>query len=304
MITLEFTYVVQSDDTLFLIAKRFNTSVDAIISRNNIVNPSLIYPGQILIIPVNGIYYTVIPGDSVYLIGQQFGVPYEPIIYVNNIVYPYTIYPGQVLFIPGAAEPVPPTPPTPPTPCPFYYVINPGDTLWDIANRFGVSLDALIRANYLVDPNLIYPGQTIIIPCPSTPSPMPGAPTPMPGTPMPSPGTPTPTPGTSFPMPPVTTPIPPTTGRMVYIIKPGDTIYTIATKFNTTVDAILKANSKIKDPSLIYPGQKIVIPVIKEDVKDVDMAKTQEDDINKDETKRKEDTSFENNKNNDTSNEK
>ncbi|MDI6605350.1 MAG: LysM peptidoglycan-binding domain-containing protein [Thermoanaerobacteraceae bacterium] len=185
MLTFEFTYVVQSCDTLFLIAKKFNTSVEIIMTRNNIINPSLIHPEQTLIIPVKGIYYTVKHSDTIYLIAEKFGVPYESIIYVNNLVFPYTIYPGQMLFIPGAVEvappvppicPVPPAPPVPPIPpvppsttCPFYYVVRPGDTLWDIANRYGVSLDALIKANYIVNPNLIYPGQTIIIPCPSAP---------------------------------------------------------------------------------------------------------------------------------------
>ncbi|WP_434640520.1 LysM peptidoglycan-binding domain-containing protein [Thermoanaerobacterium thermosaccharolyticum] len=261
MITLEFTYVVKSGDTLFSIAKKFNTSVESIISRNNIVNPSLIYPGQTLIIPVTGVYYTVMPGDTVYIIGQKFGIPYESIIYVNNILYPYTIYPGQMLFIPGANKlmqseseihqmyytppmtpigemyDMPPTAPTQHMPCPTYYVVQPGDTLWSISNRFGISLDEIIRANYFMDPNMIYPGQTIIIPCPSKTVPMP-------------------------PSPPVYEH--PKEGRMVYVVKPGDTLYTIAMRFNTTVDAILKANPDIQNPSLIYPGQRIIIPVVKE----------------------------------------
>ncbi|MGH2331910.1 SafA/ExsA family spore coat assembly protein, partial [Thermoanaerobacter mathranii] len=45
------------------------------------------------------------------------------------------------------------------------YTVKPGDTMWSIANMFGVSLDALIRANpQISDPNLIYPGQQICIP--------------------------------------------------------------------------------------------------------------------------------------------
>ncbi|WHE07586.1 LysM peptidoglycan-binding domain-containing protein [Thermoanaerobacterium thermosaccharolyticum] len=262
MITLEFTYIVKSGDTLFSIAKKFNTSVESIISRNNIVNPSLIYPGQTLIIPVTGVYYTVMPGDTVYMIGQKFGVPYESIIYVNNILYPYTIYPGQMLFVPGANKLIQTEsethqmystpsmtsmgemynmPPSAPTtqymPCPTYYVVQPGDTLWSISNRFGISLDEILRANYFADPNMIYPGQTIIIPCPSKAVPMP-------------------------PSPPVYEH--PKEGRMVYVVKPGDTLYTIAMRFNTTVDAILRANPDIQNPSLIYPGQRIIIPVVKE----------------------------------------
>ncbi|SHF16263.1 LysM domain-containing protein [Desulfofundulus australicus DSM 11792] len=44
------------------------------------------------------------------------------------------------------------------------YVVQPGDTLWQIARRFGVPLSSLIETNNLVNPHEIYPGQAIIIP--------------------------------------------------------------------------------------------------------------------------------------------
>lgn len=302
MITLEFTYVVQPGDTLFLIAKKFNTSVNAIITRNNIVNPSLIYPGQILIIPVQGIYYTVQPGDTVYLIGQKFGVPYESIIYANNLVYPYTIYPGQTLFIPGAPasapQPPQPTPPSYPGPCPFYYTVQAGDTLWTISKKFGVSLNSLIKTNYIVNPNLIYPGQTLIIPCQSAP------PVEYPALKEGDTGPfvtnlqsrlkslgfdPGPIDGifgskseeavkayqqsrglASTGIVDSTTwnallfGTQPVRGHMsdgiVYIVKPDDTLQDIAKAYDTTVDAIVKVNPDIKDLNLIYPGQRIIIP--------------------------------------------
>lgn len=46
----------------------------------------------------------------------------------------------------------------------------------------------------------------------------------------------------------------------VYIVQPGDTLFKIAQRFRTTVDAILAANPEIKDPNLIFAGQKIIIP--------------------------------------------
>ncbi|KUJ91766.1 MAG: peptidoglycan-binding domain 1 protein [Thermoanaerobacter thermocopriae] len=308
MVTLEFTYVVQPGNTVFSIAKKFNTSVDAIITRNNIINPSLIYPGQRLIIPVQGSYYTVQPGDTLYLIAQKFNVPYEAIIYTNNLTYPYTIYPGQKLFIPGAKiiAPQPPLPSPPPAqkPCPTYYTVQPGDTLWTIAQKFGVSLEELIKANYLINPNMIYPGQILIIPCPTSP------PIEYPTLKIGDKGPfvvnlqarlkslgfdPGPIDGIFgrkteeavkayqqsrglpvtgivdnvtwnallFGTPPVTTPTPP--GK-VYIVKPGDTLWNIAKTFNTTVDAILKANPDIKDPNLIYPGQRIIISTSSQEV--------------------------------------
>ncbi|HHW56183.1 MAG TPA: LysM peptidoglycan-binding domain-containing protein [Clostridia bacterium] len=302
MVTLEFPYIVQQGDTIFSIARKFNTSVDAIITRNNIINPALIYPGQRLIIPVQGNYYTVQPGDTLYSIAQKFNVPHESIIYTNNIPYPYTIYPGQRLFIPGAKTPIPPSPitPYPPTqkPCPTYYTVQPGDTLWSIAQKFGITIDELIKANYLVYPNMIYPGQTLIIPCPSSPpieyptlkigdrgpfvvnlqarlkslgfdpGPIDGVFGPKTeaavkayqqsrGLPVSGIVNDITWNALLFATPPAATPIP--SGK-VYIVKPGDSLWSIAQNFNTTVDAILKANPDIKDPNLIYPGQRIIIP--------------------------------------------
>ena len=46
----------------------------------------------------------------------------------------------------------------------------------------------------------------------------------------------------------------------VYIVQPGDTLFKIAQRFGTTVNAILAANPEITDPNRIYPGQKILIP--------------------------------------------
>ena len=45
------TYTVQSGDTLVVIAKKFNTTVDAISKLNNITNPNLIHVGQVLVLP-------------------------------------------------------------------------------------------------------------------------------------------------------------------------------------------------------------------------------------------------------------
>lgn len=74
--------------------------------------------------------------------------------------------------IPPTATPVPPTPTatatptTPPTPTPVIYVVQTGDTLIDIAIRFGVSVQAIMDANGLTDSRLIRAGSRLIIPPP------------------------------------------------------------------------------------------------------------------------------------------
>jgi LysM repeat protein len=97
-----------------------------------------------------------------------------------------------------------------------------GDTLFKIAVRCGTSVNALMRANPdIKNRSLIYPGQVIVLP---------GA-------------------------------IIPGTGKTdIYIIKRGDTLSKLAVEFKTTVAKLLELNPDIVDRSLIYAGQRLVVP--------------------------------------------
>lgn len=97
-------YTVVSGDTLSGIALRYGVTVDAIVSANGIQNPSLIYPGQRLSIPIGGTastkhVYTVQSGDTLSGIAERFGTTYQKIAAANGISDPNRIYPGQVLTI-------------------------------------------------------------------------------------------------------------------------------------------------------------------------------------------------------------
>jgi LysM repeat protein len=72
-------------------------------------------------------------------------------------------------------------------------------------------------------------------------------------TPALSPPTPTPT-ATATPTPPPT----PTLAPMVYVVQPGDTLASIATRFGTTAEAICTYN-ELPNCNLIYPGQELLI---------------------------------------------
>ncbi len=64
-----------------------------------------------------------------------------------------------------AYTPAPPPILPPPTPTPYAsYIVQPGETLYDIAEKFHVSLKALARANHITDPTVIKPGDRLIIP--------------------------------------------------------------------------------------------------------------------------------------------
>jgi LysM repeat protein len=202
-------YVVQPGDTLSAIAARFGVSVQALITANNLANPNLIYVGQRLTIPGvggtpaptsppgtpaptsvpgAGTRYTVQRGDTLFQIAVRFNTTVAAIMAANALTNPNLIFAGQVLVIPGAggATPVPtagptgtaapPAPTATPAPGGGTYVVQRGDTLSAIAVRFGVTLQALMAANGIVNPNLIYVGQVLTIPGGSTPA------TPAPGT--------------------------------------------------------------------------------------------------------------------------
>lgn len=172
-------YVVRTGDTLYSIARRFGVSVQAIMAANNIVNPNRIYIGQTLIIPSPSTtpaptptpkptstpggptpqptVYIVQPGDTLTSIARRFGTTVQAIAQANHIVNPNRIYVGQRLVIPG----VPPTQP----PCTGTHIVRYGETLTSIARRYGTTVWTLAQMNNLANPNIIYAGQVLRVPC-------------------------------------------------------------------------------------------------------------------------------------------
>ncbi|MFC7322607.1 LysM peptidoglycan-binding domain-containing protein [Halobacillus campisalis] len=99
------TYTVKSGDTLYSIARKYNTTVSEITSVNQIRNAALIQVGQVLTIP-NGSTsepaaqtYTVKTGDTLYSIALRFGTTVQKIASANNISNPSFIRPGMKLSI-------------------------------------------------------------------------------------------------------------------------------------------------------------------------------------------------------------
>jgi LysM repeat protein len=127
--------------------------------------------------------YVVRPGDTLFKIARQYNTTVQVLATVNRIVNPNLIYVGQVLTIPsdGTTPPSPPPPGPPPSPG-ATYVVQRGDTLFRIAVRYGVTVQALAQANNIGNINVIYVGQVLTIPggTGGTPPPAP-APGPSPG---------------------------------------------------------------------------------------------------------------------------
>lgn len=102
------------------------------------------------------------------------------------------------------------------------YTIQPGDTLYGIARLFGSTIQEIVQANNITNMNIIYPGSIILIPVAEE----------------------------YLETPP---------GSIIYTVQPGDTLYIISLLFNVDIQDILSLNN-ISNPSLIYPGMKIILP--------------------------------------------
>ena len=105
-------------------------------------------------------YYTVQRGDTLWGIARRYGTTIQEIAQVNGIQNVNLIFPGQVLRIhtnsnvPGSeSNGVGKT----------YYTIKRGDTLWGISRRYGTTVQNLVSWNNIKNPNLIFPGQRLII---------------------------------------------------------------------------------------------------------------------------------------------
>lgn len=121
------------------------------------------------------ITHVVQPGENLFRIGLHYGVPWGDIMAANGLGSIF-IYAGQTLIIPGAdttavpAAPAANLSPTPATPAPVaptasaVYMVQPGDTVFRIAVRYGTTVSALAAANQLYDARYIYAGQTLVIP--------------------------------------------------------------------------------------------------------------------------------------------
>lgn len=169
-------YTVQSGDTLFAIALQFGTDVETLRRLNNLSDDSL-QIGQVLQVPDTGqgqetgaapqatqaaagqqVTYVVTSGDTLSSIAASFGVNWSEIAAANNIPAPYTIYRGQKLVIPGVSAT-----PTPATPV-RTHTVQAGETLYSIAVQYGVTVQTIMQANNLANPDLIRTGQVLEIP--------------------------------------------------------------------------------------------------------------------------------------------
>jgi LysM repeat protein len=160
-------YTVQPGDQLGVIAKRYGITVAQLKAANGLTSDT-ISAGQVLYIPLPGptatpkpaatavpagaVVYTVKQGDRLSIIALWYGVTTSS-IKTNNKLTSDSVYIGQALVIVS------------PTRRPMGYVVQWGDTLEGLAQRFGTTVAIIKTANKMgADQSTIYRGLTLIIP--------------------------------------------------------------------------------------------------------------------------------------------
>lgn len=144
--------------------------------------------------------HTVAAGENLYRIGLKYGISWLAIANANNLANPNILTVGQVLTLPGAS-PAPAPTPSPQTET--TYVVQPGDNLYRIGLRFGISWVQIAEANGLVNPNMITVGSELKIPV-NTPGPAPA---------------------------------------FSHVVKPGETLFLISLQYGVAWPAIAEANN-------------------------------------------------------------
>ncbi len=119
------THEVVAGDTVYAIAQRYSTTVDAVLTANGLTRASVIFPGQSLVIsgssapqppaaapvpaaapaPASTATHTVVTGDTVFGIAQKYGTTTQSLFTLNGLGPSSIIYPGQKLAVQGAPSP-------------------------------------------------------------------------------------------------------------------------------------------------------------------------------------------------------
>ena len=248
------TYTVKAGESVYIIAYKFNITADQLKAANGLKS-DLIHPNQVLIIPSanhekpaepkpnpqpDKNTYTVKAGESLYIIANKFGVTVKDLKAANGLKSDL-IHPNQVLIIPSANHEKPADPKPTPQPDKNTYTVKAGESLYIIANKFGVTVKELKAANGLKS-DLIHPNQVLIIPSASANRDADSTPS-------------------------------QSNDTNTYIVKAGESLNLIAIKFKTSVSELKRVNQLSSD--LIHPNQVLIIPTSQDQDTDKEKPKTQ-----------------------------
>ena len=207
------TYVVQKGDTLYSIANKLGTTVSELKKENNLTSNTL-QIGEVLRIPTKEIYeeeedvYIVQKGDTLYSIAMANNTTVDELKKANNLTS-NILSTGQLLKIPSALLPE------------STYIVKKGDSLYSIANKYNTTVDELKRINNLTS-NILSIGQILKLPSDKASD------------------------------------VENEENTISYTVQKGDSLYSIARKYDTTIDRIKDLNNLTTN--LLSIGQVLLIP--------------------------------------------
>jgi peptidoglycan endopeptidase LytF len=176
--SLNRTYQIRTGDTLNLIALRTGVDAESLRRLNGFASlNAALNAGQQLILPATGDElrprtpareYQVKPGETLSRIAADYGVTLGALLQANRIADPNAVYPGQTLLIPTAAENAASDGLQiqigPARSGYFYYTVQPGDTMSEIARNLNTTMLAIQTYNNLPDVATVYNGMELKIP--------------------------------------------------------------------------------------------------------------------------------------------
>ena len=207
------TYIVQKGDSLYSIANKLGTTVSELKKENNLTSNTL-QIGEVLRIPTKEIYegeenvYIVQKGDTLYSVAMANNTTVDELKKANNLTS-NILSTGQLLKIPSALLPE------------STYTVKKGDSLYSIANKYNTTVEELKRINNLTS-NTLSIGQVLKLP-----SDKPNK-------------------------------IEQEKNTITYTVQKGDSLYSIARKYSTTIDKIKDLNNLTTN--LLSIGQVLLIP--------------------------------------------
>ncbi len=220
-------HTVAPGETLSLIAPTYGTSVESIVAANALADRDLIVSGQVLTIPdavVPVTTHTVVLGETLGVIADRHGLSAAELAEANGITDLDLVREGTVLTIGGPAA----APPAVDATAPVSHTVATGETLAEIAARYGTTVAAIVEANGLGDPNLIVEGAILNIGAGSPPAAVAEV---------------------------AVQPAP----AARHTVAPGETLGVIAARYGTTASALAGLNG-IDDVNMVVTGMQLSIP--------------------------------------------